>query len=196
MTSRSTLPSPIEDASSPPSGDAGSPQKGEPVFLAVGKLRRPHGLHGEIIMDVLTDFPERLHRGTTLYVGPEHQPLQIRSHRWHTAAMLVAFEGYNTPEQASELRNQIAFVLTADLPPLPEGEYYHHQLIGLKVISEQGEMLGTVTEILATGASDVYVVRPKIGAEILIPAVDEFVQAIDLESGEMRVHVVPGLLPD
>jgi len=196
MTSRSTVPPSIEDASSSPSGDAGSPQKGEPVFLAVGKLRRPHGLHGEIIMDVLTDFPERLHRGITLYVGPEHQPLRLRSHRWHTAALLVAFEGFDTPERAGELRNQLAYVTTADRPPLPEGEYYHHQLIGLKVISEQGEVLGKVTEILATGANDVYVVRTEIGAEILIPAVDEFVRAVDLERRELRVRVAPGLLPE
>ena len=196
MTPRSTVPPSIEDARSSPSGDAGSPQKGEPVFLAVGKLRRPHGVHGEIIMDVLTDFPERLQRGMTLYVGPDHQPLLLRSYRPHAAALLVAFEGYDTPEQAGELRNRLAFVPVADRPPLPEGEYYHHQLIGLKVVSEQDELLGKVAEILETGANDVYVVRSEAGVEILIPAVDEFILNIDLERGEMRVHVVPGLLPD
>ena len=108
----------------------------------------------------------------------------------------MAFEGYDTPEQAGKLRNQLAYVPTADRPPLPDGEYYHHQLIGLKVISEQGEVLGKVTEILATGANDVYVVRAEIGAEILIPAVDEFVRAVDLERGELRVHLAPGLLPE
>jgi 16S rRNA processing protein RimM len=196
MTPRKTVSSPpIEDASSLPSGDAGSPQKGEPVFLAVGKLRRPHGVNGEIIMDVLTDFPERLHRGMTLYVGLDRQPLRLRSLRWAAAALLVAFDGYNTPEQAGDLRNHFACVTTADRPPLPEGEYYHHQLIGLKVISEQGEILGNVTEILATGANDVYVVRAETGAEILIPAVDEFVRSVDLERRELRIHVTPGLLP-
>ena len=196
MTSHPTVPPSYEDANSSPPGDAGSPQKGEPVFLAVGKLRRPHGVHGEIIMDVLTDFPERLHTGMTLFIGPEHLPLRLRSHRPTAAAMLVAFEGYNTPEQAGELRNQFAYVPTADRPPLPEGEYYHHQLIGLKVVDEHGKALGRVSEILATGANDVYVVRPEMGAEILIPAVDEFVLDTDLERGELRVHVAPGLLPD
>jgi 16S rRNA processing protein RimM len=196
MTSRSTVPPSIEDARPSPSGDAGSPQRGEPVFLAVGKLHRPHGLHGEIIMDVLTDFPERLKRGMTLYAGPEHRPLRLSSHRPHAAALLVAFEGFLTSEQVGELRNQIVYVTAADRPALPEGEYYHHQVIGLKVISEQGEMLGKVTEILATGANDVYVVRAQTGPEILIPAVDEFVRNIDLERGELRVHVTPGLLPD
>ncbi len=205
MTSRSTKPpsiksakpSPPGDAHTPPlHGDAGSLHQGEPVFLAVGKLRRPHGVHGEIIMDVLTDFPERIHQGITLYVGPDHQPLKLRSLRGHAAGMLVAFDGYHTPEQASELRNQIAYVPAADRPPLPVGEYYHHQLIGLKVVDEKGEVLGKVTEILATGATDVYVVRPEMGAEILIPAADEFILDTDLERGMLRVHVAPGLLPE
>ena len=196
MTSRTNVPPSIKDACSSPSGDAGSLQNGEPVFLAVGKLRRPHGLHGEMIMDVLTDFPERLQLGMTLYVGPDHQPLQLCSRRWHMAALLVTFEGLNTPEQAGKYRNQLAYVTTADRPPLPEGEYYHHQVIGLKVIDEQGGMLGTITEILETGANDVYVVRADIGPEILIPAVDEFVRAVDLERGELRVRLAPGLLPE
>jgi 16S rRNA processing protein RimM len=200
MTSRKTAPPSIEDASksssTSPSGDAGSPQNGEPVFLAVGKLRRPHGLHGEIIMDVLTDFPERLQPGMTLFVGPDHQPRRLRSLRWHTAALLVAFEGMDTPEQAGEFRNQAAYVPAADRPRLPEGEYYHHQMIGLKVVSESGSALGKITEILDTGANDVYVVRAEMGPEILIPAVDDFVLAVDLERGEMRVRLAPGLLPD
>jgi 16S rRNA processing protein RimM len=196
MISCSTVPQNIENASSSPTGDAGSPKRGEPVFLAVGKLRRSHGVRGEIIMDVLTDFPERLLNGMTLYVGSEYQPLRLRSQRAHGNALLVAFEGFENPEQASELRNQLVYVTTADRPHLPEGEYYHHQVIGLKVVSEQGEVFGKVTEILATGANDVYVVRPEIGAEILIPAVDEFVLAVDLEGGEIRVRMAPGLLPE
>jgi 16S rRNA processing protein RimM len=87
-------------------------------------------------------------------------------------------------------------VPTADRPPLPEGEYYHHQLIGLKVVNEQGDVLGKVKEILATGANDVYIVRPEIGKEILIPAVDEFILAVNLERGELRVRLAPGLLPE
>ncbi len=196
MTSRSPAPQFSGTADSSPTGDAGSPHKGEPVFLAVGNLRRPHGLHGEIFMEVLTDFPERLHLGQTLYAGPSHLPLRLRSLRWHGSALLVAFDGYETPEQAGKLRNHLAYVTAADLPPLPEGDYYHHQIIGLQVVSEQGENLGRVSEILSTGANDVYVVRPDIGKEILIPAVDEFVVAVDLESGRLRVRLSPGLLPE
>jgi 16S rRNA processing protein RimM len=92
---------------------AGSPSSGEPVFLAVGRLRRPHGVKGEILMDVLTDFPERLRRGTRLYIGEQHLPLTIRSARVANQALLVSFHNYDTPEAVGEFRNQVAYVSAA-----------------------------------------------------------------------------------
>jgi 16S rRNA processing protein RimM len=174
---------------------AGSPPTGEPVFLAVGKLRRPHGVHGEIIMDVLTDFPERLKAGKKMVAGTQHIPVQIRSVRGHDQALLIAFNGYDTPEQAGELRNLILYSTTAEQPPLEEGEFYHHELIGLQVFDEQDVLLGELAEILETGANDVYVVRPEIGPEILFPAIDEVILEVNLKKKIMRVHVLPGLIP-
>ncbi|MGE5222336.1 MAG: ribosome maturation factor RimM [Omnitrophica WOR_2 bacterium] len=173
---------------------AGSPPSGEPAFLAVGKLRRPHGVHGEMLMEVLTDFPERLKKGATLYIGDEHQPLKLASLRWHNQGMLVTFRGVDTPENAGELRNLIAYVQSKDRPPLDEGEYYHHQLLGLKVYDEEGAILGEVTQILETGANDVLVVQPESGAEILLPALDSVILEVNLEEAKMRVHVLPGLI--
>ncbi len=183
------------DNSSPghPQKDAGSPYSGEPVFLAVGRLRKAHGVHGEIQMDVLTDFPERLKKGVTLYVGQEHQPVRVRKVRQMDQLLLIAFEGYITPEKAGELRNQIVYVNANNLPPLGEDEYYHHQLLGIRVIDEKGETLGTLNEILETGANDVYVIRRESGPELLLPAIEETILSIDLEKGEMKVHVLPGL---
>lgn len=196
MTSHQAASQSSEIVHSSLSSDAGSPAKGEPVFLAVGKLRRPHGVRGEIMMEVLTDFPERLKRGMTLFAGPQYQPLRLRSLRWHGSLLLVTFEGYETPETVGEWRNQELYVTAADRPPLPDGEYYHHQILGLKVVSEEGETLGKITDILVTGANDVYVVRPEIGKEILIPAVDDFVLRVNLERGTLTVHLAPGLLPE
>jgi 16S rRNA processing protein RimM len=173
---------------------AGSPPTGEPVFLAVGKLRRPHGVHGEIIMDVLTDFPERLKPGKKMLAGDQHQPVQIRSVRGHDQALLIAFTGIDTPEQAGEFRNQILYATVADQPPLEDGEYYHHELIGLSVYDEQGNLLGELAEIMETGANDVYVVRPEAGQEILLPAIDEVILEINLEKKTMSVHLLPGLI--
>jgi 16S rRNA processing protein RimM len=77
---------------------------------------------------------------------------------------------------------------------LPEGQYYQHQLIGLKVISDEGQALGQLAEILETGANDVYVVRGGGGKDVLLPAIEDVILGIDLDKKEMRVHVLPGLI--
>jgi 16S rRNA processing protein RimM len=186
----------IDDAS-PVQEPAGSPLPGEPVFLVVGKLHRAHGVRGEVILEVITDFPERLHSGVTVYVGDEHRSERIRSSRTHSEGMLVAFDAYSDPESASGLRNQLVYVRADDRPPLPEGEYYHHQLIGLKVITDEGRMLGRLKQILDnTGANDVYVLQPEQGREILLPAIADVIRKIDLSRGEIQVHLLPGLLEE
>ena len=174
----------------------GSPSSGEPVFLAVGKLHRAHGIHGEIIMEVLTDFPERLVTGITLFVGNAHHPVRLKSRRWHNQNLLVSFEGYLNPEAVSAFINQLVQVRADDRPPLPEGEYYHHQLLGLQVVDENGTQIGRLKQILETGANDVYIVQPEQGKEILLPAIDSVLQTIDLAHGQIIVHLLPGLLPE
>lgn len=184
--------------SNPPTSErfAGSHGNGEPVFLVIGKLRRPHGVHGEILMDIITDFPERITAGTRVFVGPQHEERIIRSVRGNAGTLLVTFEAFNNPEEVGVLRNQYMYVRAEDRPPLPQGEYYHHQLIGLPVLTDDGQVLGVLSEILENAANDVYVVRPKQGADILLPAIDSVILDIDLQQGEMRVHLLPGLLPD
>jgi 16S rRNA processing protein RimM len=175
---------------------SGLPDRREPVYLAVGKLRRPHGVHGEMIMDVLTDFPERLERGVSLYAGPKYLPLRLASVRQQAKALLVTFEGYTSPEATGELRNQVVYVRADDRPPLPEGEYYYHQLLGLRVVDETDHFLGLLHEILETGANDVYVVKPDSGPDILLPAIEPVIVEINLQKNLIRVKVLPGLIQD
>ncbi len=172
----------------------GSPSTGEPDFLAVGKLRRPHGVRGEILMDVYTDFPERLLPGVVLYAGDQYKRLHLRSARWHGSALLVAFEEYSGREEVGELRNHVVYVPTGTRPPLPEGEFYHHQLIGMSVVEENGNLLGVVTEILETGANDILIVKTLESREVLLPVIDEVILAIDLARNEVRVYLIPGLI--
>jgi 16S rRNA processing protein RimM len=175
---------------------AGSPVEGEPVFLVVGKLRHTHGLHGEILMEVITDFPERIRPGKTLLIGETHLPKKVASRRVHSNNLLLSFDGIDTPEEVGQLRNQWVYVPASDRPPLSEGEYYHHQLLGLKVTSEDGTELGKITDILETGANDVYIIRSDSGKEVLLPAIQSVILDIDLDKGQMRVHLIPGLLAD
>ena len=147
-------------------------------------------------MEVVTDFPERIRQGKTLYIGEGYQPIKVVGRRVHAGNLLLAFEGIETPEEAGRLRNQWVYVPTSDRPPLSEGEYYHHQLIGLQVTSEEGLELGKITDILETGANDVYIVRSERGNEVLLPAIESVILDIDLDKGRMRVHILPGLLPE
>jgi 16S rRNA processing protein RimM len=174
-------------------GKAGSPATGEPVYLAVGSLRRPHGLRGDIIMEVLTDFPERLRPNTKVFVGEKHEPLTIAHLRGYNKGLLLGFKGYDTPEAIGRFRNMNVYVLTADRPGLPEGQYYHYQILGLNVLDDSGKMLGTLTEILTTGANDVYVVSQD-GKELLVPAIEDVILDVDLDAKTIKVHLLPGLM--
>src|SRR6185295_12956153 len=157
---------------------SGSPD-GEPVYLTVGFLRRPHGLQGEIIMDLHTDFPERMKSGRKLLVGEEHQPMTLTNVRPHQAGLLVKFEGIETPDDAGKYRNQWVFIKAKDAPPLPEGQIYQHELFGFKVLDENDVLLGELVEILETGANDVYVVKDESGKEILLPAIPSVILDLD-----------------
>jgi len=174
--------------------EAGSPTVGEPEYLVIGFLRRPHGVRGEMLMDVHTDFPERIKPGLTLFVGESHQKMTLASNRPHHKGMLVRFRGIKNPEDAGLYRNTWVYVTTASRPELPDGEYYHHQLIGLTVMDEEDTLLGTLVDIIETGANDVYVVRDKSGSELLLPAISDVILDIQLADGQMRVHLLDGLI--
>jgi 16S rRNA processing protein RimM len=172
--------------------NSGSPD-GEPLYLSVGFLRRPHGLQGEIVMDLHTDFPERMTSGRKLFVGEEHQPMTLTSVRPHQLGLLVKFSGVETPEDAGKLRNQWVFIKAKDAPPLPDGKIYQYELIGFKVVDENDNPLGELVEILETGANDVYVVKDDSGKEILLPAIPSVILDLDPGTRLMRVHLLEGL---
>lgn len=170
----------------------GSPN-GEPLYLSLGFLRRPHGVKGEIIMDLHTDFPERLRKGRTLFIGDEHKPMSLEAIRPHAQGALVKFRNVDTPESAGEFRNQWVYAAVKDLPPLPEGQHYQHELLNFNVVNEDGNPLGVLAEILETGANDVYVVRDDSGKELLLPNIPSVVLDLDFERRTMRVHLLEGL---
>ena len=184
------------DPAPDPQESTGSPASGEPVFLVVGRLRRPHGVHGEMLMDVFTDFPERLAPGVRVFVGEDHQPISIRSSRRQMEALLVTFQGFTTPEAVGQFRNLLMYVRTDEIPSLGEGEYYHHELIGMQVVDEGGALLGFITEILESSAHDIFVVQTADKHEFLIPMTGTVVIKVDVKRREMQVRLLPGLLPE
>ena len=151
---------------------AGSSKSDEPVFLVTGKLRRPHGLKGAMHFDLISDFPERFEPGKIVYAGDKFQQLRIRDIRPHRKSFLISFEGYLDPESVGMFRNTMVYVKADQSPSLPDGEFYHHQLIGMEVTTEEGRNLGILTGILETGANDVLIVRTPSGPDLLLPAID------------------------
>ena len=170
----------------------GSPN-GESVYLAIGFLRRPHGISGEIIMDLHTDFPERIKPGRKVYVGENYDTLTIDTVRSHGNGMLVRLRGVDTPEGAGRFRNQWMYVKSTEVPALPEGQIYKHQLVGITVTADTGETLGVLNEIIETGANDVYVVKKESGGEILLPAIPDVILETDMNDRVMKVHLIDGL---
>jgi len=171
---------------------SGSPN-GEPVYLTVGFIRRPHGVHGEMVMDLHTDFPERMKSGRKLLVGEEHQSMTLASARPHQSGLLIKFKGIDTPEGAGQLRNQWVYIKSSEAPRLPEGKIYQHELFGFQVVDENGQVLGELVEILETGANNVYVIRNESERELLLPAIPSVVLDVDPARRLMRVHLLEGL---
>jgi 16S rRNA processing protein RimM len=140
-----------------------------------------------------TDFPERLQVGGHLFMGEERRPLTIASRRPFADGLLLSFDEFPDRDSLISIRNQPLFVEVAGRPELAEGEYYHHQLIGMDVFTEEEERLGVLADILTTGANDVYVVHPMEGQDILLPAIKDVVLEIDPANKRMVVHLLPGL---
>jgi 16S rRNA processing protein RimM len=149
-------------------------------------------------VEVITDFPERLGEHACLYLASPASPDAVRRYpveklRRHRDTVLLKLGGCDDRNSADELRGLLVQIPIEDAVPLEEGEYYHFQLVGVRVETEDGEWLGQVAEVLQTGANDVYVVRGPRG-EILLPAVESVVFELDLDSKRMVVHLLPGLL--
>jgi 16S rRNA processing protein RimM len=176
--------------------ETGSLPISEPVFVQVGMLRRPHGLKGETLVSIDTDFPERLKVKTKLFLGEDHLPVTIASRRQHNDGLLLAFAEFPDKDSLEQIRNLPLFVHISDIPKLPDGEYYQHQLLGLDIVEEDGKVLGPLIQIMHTGANDVYVVREADGKELLLPAIRDVLQKVDLEKKQIIVRLLPGLRPD
>ncbi|GGL32021.1 ribosome maturation factor RimM [Planomonospora parontospora] len=166
--------------------------------LVVGRIGRPHGLRGDVTVEVRTDDPEsRFASGAVLATDPASAgPLVVASRRWHSGTLLVRFAGVDDRDRAEDLRGTMLVVDSADIPPSDDPDEFHdHQLIGLTVVTPDGERAGEVVDVLHHG-QDLLVVR-RGGADVYVPFVKALVPEIDLEAGTLLVDGPPGLLdPD
>lgn len=168
--------------------------------LAVGNIVGVHGLRGELKVESHTDFPERFAAGGNLMLGDNLLPVVIESSRPHKGHILVKLTGINDRNQADELRSQWLFIAEQSAAELDEDSFWIHDIIGLSVETTDGHALGVVSDVLSTGANDVYVVRPansvNRGRDILLPAIQSVIEKVDLDNSLLLVHVPPGLIDD
>lgn len=156
--------------------------------LRIGKIGKTHGIHGELRINSLTDFPERFAGMTQVYVNDAL--MDIKTVRYQNDTVLMSFKGFDTREAAAALTGRYLLVNREDAVELEEGEYYTIDIIGLEVYDkETGNHLGTVTDVLSTGSNDVYVTKPieKGRQDILIPALKSVVSEINIAEGIMVV---------
>lgn len=172
---------------------SGAPRRRpEPRYLAIGRVARPFGLHGELRVQLYTEYPEQLGRLHAVYLGSDVQPCQVESVRLHKGAALFKLAGIDDRTAAETLRGALVQIAREQAVPLEKDEYYEHQIVGMTVVEEDGTLLGRVTEIVSTGANDVYVVVGPDG-ELLLPAIESVILEIDLQLDQMVVHVMEGL---
>jgi 16S rRNA processing protein RimM len=162
-----------------------------PEVVVVGRILGAHGTSGEVRVRTYSDVPHRFNAGKVLYL--ESNPLQITSSiHSRSDQVILKLQNIDTLKAAQELAGQWLTAPPETASPLSEGEYFHFQILGLRTVTEDGEELGEVTEIIETGSNDVYVVSGQKG-EILIPAIAPAVRRIDLDRGVMVVRLLEGL---
>lgn len=163
-------------------------------YIAIGKIVNTHGINGEVRVLPLTDFPERFSgMGRVLVATPTGQrELNIEHIRPHSKFVMIKFREVPDLSTAQALKGGLLQVTRDELVALPPGSYYIFDIVGLLVYTSSGEFLGKVTEVLQTGANDVYIVET--GAKpVLVPAIKEVVKEIDLDARRIVVELPEGL---
>lgn len=170
----------------------------QPDYVSIGRVARPHGVRGELRIEATTDEPDRFNRLETVYLGRKADQLErfeVSSARMHHQQVLLQLKGIDSREAAGRLRSLTVFVPIADAIPLAEGEFFVFQLYGMRVVTDEGEPLGTIQDVIQTTANDVFVVGGDQYSEILLPDTEEVVLSIDREERLVTVRLIPGLRP-
>ncbi|GAC1435465.1 MAG: ribosome maturation factor RimM [Chloroflexota bacterium] len=170
--------------------------RGDDDWLLVGIVSAPFGVHGEVRIEVLTEFPTRFLRLRALYLGEEKRAVALeRAHTRGKSGVALKLAGYDTPEQAAALRQTPLYIPRGEAMPLPAGRYYVDQIVGLEARLLDGRVLGRVSEVLPIASNDVYVVDGGEHGQILLPAIRDVIKEINLPGGYLAVEPLPGLLP-
>ncbi|WP_235615657.1 ribosome maturation factor RimM [Brevibacillus reuszeri] len=167
-------------------------------YYGVGRLVNTHGLRGEVRVTPTTDFPDqRFRKGNELLLFhptlAEPLKLKIATRRAHKGFEILSFHGYSNINDIEKYKGGELKIPEEALMELEEDEFYIHQLVGCLVVTDEGEELGKITDVMQPGANDVWVVKGKRG-EILLPYIDECIKEVDIENKRVVCHLMEGLL--
>lgn len=166
----------------------------EEAHVIVGRIKGPWGLRGDLRVEVLSDYALRFSPGSVIYLGD--QPARVERSRSTDGGLVLKLDLVNDRSAAELLHGRDLTVPQAEVPPLPEGSYYHFQIIGMGVWSQQGDYLGEVEEIIVTGSNDVYVIKGRDRKELLVPALEDVILEVNLQDNRMTVQLPEGLTPE
>lgn len=164
-------------------------------LLQVGVITSTHGVRGEVKVFPTTDDPARFKKLKQVILddGKQKIDMEIQSVKFFKNMVILKFKGIDSINDVEKYRRAQLLVTRENAVPLEEDEYFIADLIGLSVITDEGEDLGTIVDVMQTGANDVYVVKTLQKEEILIPAIKDCIKNVDLEKGQILVHLLPGL---
>lgn len=165
-------------------------------FVVIGRVRRAHGTRGEVCVEPITDFPERFNSLREVLIRKpdgEARSAGVEGVRWKGKLALVKLAGVDDRDEAGKYGGALLGVSRRDVEPAGEDEYYHFDLVGCRVIDEEGAEVGLVKGVLRMPASDVLVVTEG-GREMLVPTVKQVVKQVDLEGRVITIERIPGLL--
>ena len=165
-------------------------------LLRVGVITTTHGVRGEVKVFPTTDDPQRFKKlkKVILDTGKEQLDLDVQSVKFFKNLVILKFKQFDNINDVEKYKNADLLVTRENAVKLQPGEYFIVDLIGLQGVSDEGENLGELTDVIQTGANDVYVVTMSDGKEVLMPAIKECILSVDMENGQMKVHVMDGLL--
>ena len=164
--------------------------------LRVGVITSTHGVRGEVKVFPTTDDAKRFKKLKHVMIdtGKELKPMEIEQVKFFKNMVIVKFKGFDNINDIEIYKNKDILITREDAVPLGPDENFIVDLIGLKVATDEGEELGTLKDVLQTGATDVYVVEMTDGKELLLPAIKQCILNVDLEQQTMTVHVLDGLM--
>lgn len=165
-------------------------------YLRVGVITSPHGVRGEVKVFPTTDDKTRFKKlkKVRLDLGKEMKELEIAEVKFFKNMVILRFRGIERIEDIEGWRQKDLLIDRSQAVKLSPDENFITDLIGLRVLTDEGETLGTMIDVLQTAANDVYCVRTEEGREVLLPAIKDCILKVDLEKQEMLVHILPGLL--